>query len=137
MMEENLLSALNLTKKQHQWQSSQVLYLTKHTGRSVSWKGRSAIWIGPYELLGIENETCVIKLSNGPPKFRSTVVKPYYDSNIANANNDTNDHNDINDINEYDNTNDINDSNEINDINDSNENNDNIHPTTNEISSIP
>ncbi|KAI0999598.1 hypothetical protein K3495_g8602 [Podosphaera aphanis] len=87
---------------------------------------RSGLWTCPYELPGTENETFVIKLLNGPTKFRSTVVKPYYDSNTANANNDTNNHNDINGIN------DSNEINDIKDIKDSNESNDNIHPTTNE-----
>jgi hypothetical protein len=35
-------------------------------------------WKGPYNLISIEGETCTVDLPNGPTKFRSTVVKPYY-----------------------------------------------------------
>jgi hypothetical protein len=35
-------------------------------------------WKGPYKLISIDGETCTIDLPNGPTKFRSTAVKPYY-----------------------------------------------------------
>ncbi|EEA24070.1 conserved hypothetical protein [Talaromyces marneffei ATCC 18224] len=35
-------------------------------------------WRGPYKLISIDGETCTVELPNGPTKFRSTVVKPYY-----------------------------------------------------------
>ncbi|EED22642.1 conserved hypothetical protein [Talaromyces stipitatus ATCC 10500] len=35
-------------------------------------------WKGPYKLISIDGETCTVELPNGPTKFRSTVVKPYY-----------------------------------------------------------
>jgi hypothetical protein len=34
-------------------------------------------WTGPYKLIAIEKETCIIDMSRGPAKFRSTVIKPY------------------------------------------------------------
>jgi len=39
--------------------------------------GQSGHWDGLFDLLTIEGETCIIKLSSGPTTFRSTVVKPY------------------------------------------------------------
>ena len=35
-------------------------------------------WTGPYPLVGINGENCIIELSNGPTNFRSTVVKPFF-----------------------------------------------------------
>ncbi len=35
-------------------------------------------WTGPFKLLSISDETCVIEIPRGPIQFRSTVVKPYY-----------------------------------------------------------
>lgn len=36
-------------------------------------------WMGPYRLMSMDGETCLVDLGNGlPTKFRSTVVKPYY-----------------------------------------------------------
>ncbi|TIC89479.1 hypothetical protein CH35J_012864 [Colletotrichum higginsianum] len=34
-------------------------------------------WTGPYRLVDVDGETCVIDV-NGPPNFRSTVIKPYH-----------------------------------------------------------
>jgi hypothetical protein len=39
--------------------------------------GQPGHWDGPFPLLSIEGETCVVKLGNGATSFRSTVVKPY------------------------------------------------------------
>ena len=39
--------------------------------------GRTGKWTGPFKLLGIKGETCLIHLPSGPTEFRSTVVKPY------------------------------------------------------------
>src|SRR6266567_1453686 len=39
--------------------------------------GQPGYWSGPYNLLSIENENCIIQLPHGPTNFRSTVVKPY------------------------------------------------------------
>ena len=33
-------------------------------------------WGGPYQLLSVDGETCIIELPNGPVRFRTTVVKP-------------------------------------------------------------
>lgn len=41
-----------------------------------------AKWQGPYRLLSLQGETCVVELSSGPTMFRSTSVKPY----LTNAN---------------------------------------------------
>lgn len=38
-------------------------------------------WDGPFRLLTVDNETCVIQLSSGPTPFRSTIVKPYLRAN--------------------------------------------------------
>jgi len=37
-------------------------------------------WTGPYPLLGVDKENCSVDLPSGPTLFRSTVVKPYYES---------------------------------------------------------
>lgn len=42
--------------------------------------GQSGHWDGPFTLLSIEGETCVVKINSGPTSFRSTVVKPYFQS---------------------------------------------------------
>ena len=39
--------------------------------------GQPGHWDGPFTLLSIDGETCVVQLSSGPTPFRSTVVKPY------------------------------------------------------------
>ncbi|TQN64414.1 hypothetical protein CSHISOI_11408, partial [Colletotrichum shisoi] len=40
------------------------------------WRERKG-WMGPYRLIDVSNETCVIDI-NGPREFRSTVVKPFH-----------------------------------------------------------
>ncbi|KAI0994279.1 hypothetical protein K3495_g13903, partial [Podosphaera aphanis] len=35
-------------------------------------------WTGPYKLISINGETCMIDMPHGPTPFRSVVVKPYY-----------------------------------------------------------
>ena len=35
---------------------------------------------GPYRLLAVENETCYIQLPSGPTSFKSTSIKPYFQS---------------------------------------------------------
>ena len=39
--------------------------------------GQPGYWSGPYNMLSVDNETCVVQLPRGPTSFRSTVVKPY------------------------------------------------------------
>jgi hypothetical protein len=39
--------------------------------------GQPGHWDGPFPLLSIEGETCIVELSSGATSFRSTVVKPY------------------------------------------------------------
>jgi hypothetical protein len=39
--------------------------------------GQPGAWKGPYKLLSIEGESCVLALPHGPTTFRNTVVKPY------------------------------------------------------------
>jgi hypothetical protein len=34
-------------------------------------------WQGPYKLISMEGETCMLQMPYGPAKFRSTVVKLY------------------------------------------------------------
>jgi hypothetical protein len=34
-------------------------------------------WTGPYKLIATKEETCTIDMSQGPVKFRLTVVRPY------------------------------------------------------------
>jgi hypothetical protein len=40
--------------------------------------GQTGSWEGPYPLVSITNEDCVLALPRGNTTFRSTVVKPYY-----------------------------------------------------------
>ena len=35
-------------------------------------------WTGPYRLLAVKGETCIIELPHRPTNFRSTMVKPFY-----------------------------------------------------------
>jgi hypothetical protein len=35
-------------------------------------------WTGPYPLIGINGDNCIIELSSGRTNFRSTVVKPFF-----------------------------------------------------------
>ena len=39
--------------------------------------GYLGYWDGPFTLLTVEGEMCIIKFINGPIFFYSTVVKPY------------------------------------------------------------
>jgi hypothetical protein len=39
--------------------------------------GQSGSWNGPYKLVGMDGESCVLALPNGNTTFRSTSVKPY------------------------------------------------------------
>ncbi|POS85440.1 hypothetical protein EPUL_003831 [Erysiphe pulchra] len=44
-------------------------------------------WTGPYKLIRIEGEDCVVQVGDHMPTFRSTSVKPYYsDKNAPNSN---------------------------------------------------
>ena len=44
--------------------------------------GRAGHWSGPYTLISMDGESCVVQLPRGPTSFRSTSVKPFYsDSN--------------------------------------------------------
>lgn len=40
--------------------------------------GQSGRWTGPFKLVGMRGETCIIQQPRGPIEFRSTVVKPYH-----------------------------------------------------------
>ena len=40
--------------------------------------GHTASWEGPYTLIAIDGESCVLKLPHGNTTFRSTSVKPYF-----------------------------------------------------------
>ena len=41
--------------------------------------GQPGSWTGPYKLISMEGESCVVNLPHGPITFRSTTVKPYYE----------------------------------------------------------
>ncbi|KHJ30253.1 hypothetical protein EV44_g3297 [Erysiphe necator] len=69
-------------------------------------------WTGPYTLLEMNGEDCIVDLPSGPTKFRSTSCKPYYKNENMESESDKINNNKIND------TNDSNDSNDINEIND-------------------
>jgi hypothetical protein len=40
--------------------------------------GQPGHWDGPFPLLSMEGETCIVELSSGATSFRSTIVKPYF-----------------------------------------------------------
>ena len=40
--------------------------------------GKTGSWTGPYNLLSLDNETCVIDIPSGYTSFRSIVVKLFY-----------------------------------------------------------
>jgi hypothetical protein len=42
--------------------------------------GQSGLWKGPYKLIGLDRESCVLALPNGNTTFRITSVKPYFTS---------------------------------------------------------
>ena len=48
-------------------------------GKVLVWREKGN-WTGPYILLAMEAEECTIQLPHGPTKFRSTVVKPFFES---------------------------------------------------------
>ena len=43
-------------------------------------------WTGPFKLIGMDGETCTIQMRHGPVKFRSNVVKPYFEPRPTNDN---------------------------------------------------
>ncbi|EAQ91892.1 hypothetical protein CHGG_00127 [Chaetomium globosum CBS 148.51] len=49
-----------------------------HAERKV-WREKSRRWEGPFTLIGVHDEDCIVETSRGAQKFRSTVVKPYYE----------------------------------------------------------
>jgi hypothetical protein len=51
--------------------------------------GYAGKWTGPYKLLAMDKETCIIELLSGPTSFRSTAVKPYYTEPEAQPNDPT------------------------------------------------
>lgn len=61
--------------------NTSVLYDLPLNSDVLVWRrgmtGRQGTWSGPYKLLGLDKETCIIELPSGPTKFRSTTVKPY------------------------------------------------------------
>lgn len=40
--------------------------------------GKTGKWKGPFKLISLEGENCVVKLTSGPTTFRSTVVKTLF-----------------------------------------------------------
>ena len=42
------------------------------------WRAHKKSWTGPYQLLGVDGETCKVKTNDGTKEFRSTVVKPFF-----------------------------------------------------------
>ena len=44
--------------------------------------GRSGTWKKPHKLLDVQSETAILELSSGPTKFRTTSVKPYYQTDL-------------------------------------------------------
>jgi hypothetical protein len=51
--------------------------------------GYAGKWTGPYKLLAVNGETCIIELPRGPTEFRSTVVKPYQSNDQNNNQNNS------------------------------------------------
>lgn len=43
------------------------------------WREKSHSWEGPFTLIGVHDEECIVETGRGAQKFRSTVVKPYYE----------------------------------------------------------
>lgn len=43
------------------------------------WRIHSKAWMGPYELISVSDEECVVQVNNKAVLFRSTVVRPYYE----------------------------------------------------------
>ena len=39
---------------------------------------KTGSWKGPFKLLEVSGETCILQLPHGPTKFRTTAVKPFY-----------------------------------------------------------
>ncbi|POS85141.1 hypothetical protein EPUL_004318 [Erysiphe pulchra] len=55
-------------------------------GQVLVWRENKE-WTGPYKLIRIEGEDCIVQVGDHMPKFRSTSVKPYYsDKNAPNSN---------------------------------------------------
>jgi transposase InsO family protein len=63
-------------------QTDQVRHLPLNSKVLVWREGKG--WKGPFALLAVAEETCTVELPSGPALFRSTVVKPYLESESEN-----------------------------------------------------
>lgn len=43
-------------------------------------------WTGPYKLISVDNQDCIVEMPSGNTKFRATVVKPYHRDPIEQRN---------------------------------------------------
>jgi polyhydroxyalkanoate synthesis regulator phasin len=60
--------------------TSEVLNLPLQSDVRV-WREKKK-WQGPFKLLAIEGEECIVQTASGPTRFRSTVVKPFRQEEI-------------------------------------------------------
>jgi len=54
-----------------------LVYNLPLNSKVLIWR-ESSNWTGPYYLLAVENKIYCVQLPNGPTRFRSTSVKPYF-----------------------------------------------------------
>ena len=48
--------------------------------------GKTGSWKGPFKLLEVSGETCILQLPHSSTKFRTTAVKPFYLDNSTSLN---------------------------------------------------
>jgi hypothetical protein len=63
----------------HNRLNTTLVYNLPLNSEVLVWR-KSGNWIGPYCLLAVEDETCYIQLSSRLTNFKSTSVKPYFQS---------------------------------------------------------
>lgn len=56
---------------------TEKLYSLSLNAEVLVWREKHG-WKGPFKMLSIDGNTCIVELPSGPTRFRSTVVKPYY-----------------------------------------------------------
>lgn len=68
------------------------IHLTPIGSKVLVYRDRSKKWEGPFPLLGIDGETCTVSTHSGPTRFRTTVVKRFYEPSTSHNDTSTTPH---------------------------------------------
>ena len=64
-----------------------VIYNLPINSEVLIWRegniGKTGSWKGPFKLLEVSGETCILQLPHGSTKFRTTAVKPFHLDNLT------------------------------------------------------